>query len=188
MSSLSKESLRGPWTLHDDPPECLEFWCIADASPGFFSGWVHTLMGYSTQGKYYSEVIVDIAPCPMEAVKVLYKGLGPLWDTRYLHAIPTPKDKCNKSLQLSMSFVGDYVFIISHPADNLVSFINMPKELLLAVKKLGLWGLFTRRLPLCIVIIPSKHPHRCSVGNHDGWPATGGVAPGPAAAASAPAA
>lgn len=112
----------------------------------------------------------------------------------YKYGLPTPKDQCSKSLQLGVSFAGGYVAgvlcaIVSHPADNLVSFLNNAKgatvgdvssaiiivpdfslsgavcaiclsvfiQLLCivvqAVKKLGLWGLFTRGLPLRIVMI-----------------------------------
>lgn len=108
----------------------------------------------------------------------------------YKHAIPTPKDQCSKPLQLGISFAGGYVAgvfcaIVSHPADNLVSFLNNakgatvgdvsilfvmslivilweltslsrclhPLSYFQAVKKLGLWGLFTRGLPLRIVMI-----------------------------------
>lgn len=50
----------------------------------------------------------------------------------YEYAIPTPKDQCSKSLQLGVSFAGGYVAgvlcaIVSHPADNLVSFLNNAK-------------------------------------------------------------
>lgn len=50
----------------------------------------------------------------------------------YKHGIPTPKDQCNKTLQLGVSFAGGYVAgvfcaIVSHPADNLVSFLNNAK-------------------------------------------------------------
>lgn len=50
----------------------------------------------------------------------------------YKHSIPTPKDQCSKSLQLGVSFTGGYIAgvlcaIVSHPADNLVSFLNNAK-------------------------------------------------------------
>lgn len=50
----------------------------------------------------------------------------------YKYAIPRPKDQCSKSLQLGVSFAGGYVAgvfcaIVSHPADNLVSFLNNAK-------------------------------------------------------------
>ncbi|KAL0450838.1 UNVERIFIED_CONTAM: Mitochondrial phosphate carrier protein 3, mitochondrial [Sesamum latifolium] len=108
----------------------------------------------------------------------LYKGLVPLWGRQipytmmkfasfetiveliYKHAIPTPKNECSKNLQLGVSFAGGYVAgvfcaVVSHPADNLVSFLNNAKGATVgdAVKKLGLWGLFTRGLPLRIVMI-----------------------------------
>lgn len=50
----------------------------------------------------------------------------------YKYAIPTPKEQCSKTLQLGVSFAGGYVAgvfcaIVSHPADNLVSFLNNAK-------------------------------------------------------------
>lgn len=50
----------------------------------------------------------------------------------YKHAIPTPKDECSTNLQLGVSFAGGYVAgifcaLVSHPADNLVSFLNNAK-------------------------------------------------------------
>ena len=50
----------------------------------------------------------------------------------YKYAIPRPKNECSKSLQLGVSFAGGYVAgvlcaIVSHPADNLVSFLNNAK-------------------------------------------------------------
>lgn len=106
----------------------------------------------------------------------------------YKHAIPTPKDQCSTPLQLGVSFGGGYAAgvlcaMISHPADNLVSFLNNAKGatmadvstnphisfsvllslshhhllivsgVLQAVNKLGLWGLCTRGLPLRIIMV-----------------------------------
>lgn len=50
----------------------------------------------------------------------------------YKHVIPKPKEQCSKPLQLAVSFAGGYVAgvfcaVISHPADNLVSFLNNAK-------------------------------------------------------------
>lgn len=50
----------------------------------------------------------------------------------YKYAIPTPKNECSKPLQLAVSFAGGYVAgvfcaIVSHPADNLVSFLDSAK-------------------------------------------------------------
>jgi solute carrier family 25 (mitochondrial phosphate transporter), member 3 len=50
----------------------------------------------------------------------------------YKHAVPTPKSECSKSFQLGISFAGGYIAgvfcaIVSHPADNLVSFLNNAK-------------------------------------------------------------
>ncbi|XP_077228640.1 mitochondrial phosphate carrier protein 3, mitochondrial-like [Tasmannia lanceolata] len=82
-----------------------------------------------------------------EGVLGLYKGLVPLWGCQipytmmkfasfetivemiYKYVIPTPKEQCSKKLQLGVSFAGGYIAgvfcaIVSHPADNLVSFLN----------------------------------------------------------------
>ncbi|GER47522.1 mitochondrial phosphate carrier protein [Striga asiatica] len=110
----------------------------------------------------------------------------------YKHAIPTPKNDCSKSLQLGVSFAGGYVAgvlcaVVSHPADNLVSFLNNAKGATVgdAVKKLGLWGLFTRGLPLRIVMIGTLTGAQWGIYDafkvFVGLPTTGGAAPAPAA-------
>ncbi|XAR67852.1 hypothetical protein NMG60_11002779 [Bertholletia excelsa] len=113
-----------------------------------------------------------------EGAPGLFKGLVPLWGRQipytmmkfasfenivemlYKYAIPTPKDRCSKTLQLGVSFAGGYVAgvfcaVVSHPADNLVSFLNNAKGATVgdAVKRMGLWGLFTRGLPLRIIMV-----------------------------------
>lgn len=50
----------------------------------------------------------------------------------YKKVIPVPKEECSKPLQLGISVVGGYIAgifcaLISHPADNLVSFLNNSK-------------------------------------------------------------
>ncbi|KAF6138020.1 hypothetical protein GIB67_041893 [Kingdonia uniflora] len=106
----------------------------------------------------------------------------------YKYAIPKPKDQCSKSLQLGVSFAGGYVAgvlcaVVSHPADNLVSFLNNAKGATVsdAVRKLGLWGLFTRGLPLRIVMIGTLTGAQWVIYDafkvFVGLPTTGGVAP-----------
>ncbi|EHA8587267.1 mitochondrial phosphate carrier protein 3, mitochondrial [Cocos nucifera] len=106
----------------------------------------------------------------------------------YKYSIPTPKDQCSKSLQLTVSFAGGYIAgvfcaVVSHPADNLVSFLNNAKGATVgdAVKKLGLWGLFTRGLPLRIVMIGTLTGAQWGIYDafkvFVGLPTTGGVAP-----------
>ncbi|KAJ0111458.1 hypothetical protein Patl1_02566 [Pistacia atlantica] len=113
----------------------------------------------------------------------------------YKYSIPAPKDQCSKSLQLGVSFAGGYVAgvfcaIVSHPADNLVSFLNNAKGATVgdAVKKLGLWGLFTRGLPLRIVMIGTLTGAQWGIYDafkvFVGLPTTGGVAPAAAATAA----
>ncbi|XWS37058.1 hypothetical protein CRYUN_Cryun19dG0010700 [Craigia yunnanensis] len=146
-----------------------------------------------------------------EGVSGLYKGITPLWGRQipytmmkfatfeniveliYKYSIPTPKDQCSNSLQLGVSFAGGYIAgvfcaVVSHPADNLVSFLNNAKGATVgdAVKKLGLWGLFTRSLPLRIVMIGTLTGAQWVIYDamkvFVGLPTTGGGTPAPAAA------
>ncbi|XP_038990098.1 mitochondrial phosphate carrier protein 3, mitochondrial-like [Phoenix dactylifera] len=138
----------------------------------------------------------------------LYKGLVPLWGRQipytmmkfasfenivellYKYSIPTPKEQCSNTLQLGVSFAGGYIAgvfcaVVSHPADNLVSFLNNAKGATVgdAVKNLGLWGLFTRGLPLRIVMIGTLTGVQWGIYDAFkvavGLPTTGGVAPAP---------
>lgn len=50
----------------------------------------------------------------------------------YKYVIPIPKENCSKNKQLGVSFGAGYIAgvlcaIVSHPADNLVSFLNNAK-------------------------------------------------------------
>ncbi|KAB1199813.1 Mitochondrial phosphate carrier protein 3, mitochondrial [Morella rubra] len=136
----------------------------------------------------------------------LYKGIVPLWGRQipytmmkfasfetiveliYKHAIPKPKDQCSKGLQLGVSFAGGYVAgvfcaIVSHPADNLVSFLNNAKGATVgdAVKKMGWVGLCTRGLPLRIVMIGTLTGAQWGIYDafkvFVGLPTTGGITP-----------
>ncbi|KAI3442413.1 uncharacterized protein J3R85_001163 [Psidium guajava] len=143
----------------------------------------------------------------------LYKGIVPLWgrqipytmmkfasfetivEMTYKYAIPRPKDQCSKPLQLGISFAGGYVAgifcaIVSHPADNLVSFLNNAKGATVsdAVKKMGVVGLFTRGLPLRVVMIGTLTGAQWGIYDafkvFVGLPTTGGVAPAAPATAT----
>ncbi|MCO5582799.1 hypothetical protein L7F22_036698 [Adiantum nelumboides] len=129
---------------------------------GLFKGWVPTMIGYSAQGackfgfyeffkKYYSDLADTMMKfaCFEKAVELIYR-----------HMVPVPKNECTKPTQLAVSFAGGYVAgvfcaVISHPADNLVSFLNNSSGATVgdAIQKLGPAGLFTRGLPLRIVMI-----------------------------------
>lgn len=50
----------------------------------------------------------------------------------YKHVVPYPKSECTKNTQLGVSFLAGYIAgvfcaIVSHPADNLVSYLNNAK-------------------------------------------------------------
>ena len=53
-------------------------------------------------------------------------------DALYAYVVPTPKAQCSKGYQLGISFAAGYIAgvlcaIVSHPADNLVSYLNNKK-------------------------------------------------------------
>jgi solute carrier family 25 phosphate transporter 3 len=113
-----------------------------------------------------------------EGVGGLYKGLAPLWGRQipytmmkfgafenvvqalYKYAVPKPKSECSKTEQLGVSFAAGYIAgvfcaVVSHPADNLVSKLNATKGVSAGqiIKDMGWTALFTRGLPLRIVMI-----------------------------------
>ncbi|XP_030494825.2 mitochondrial phosphate carrier protein 3, mitochondrial [Cannabis sativa] len=139
-----------------------------------------------------------------QGVSGLYKGLLPLWGRQipytmmkfasyeniveqlYKQVIPKPKEECSKQVQLGVSFAGGYLAgilcaLISHPADNLVSFLNNAKGATSAdaIKQLGMWGLFTRGLPVRIAMIGTLTGAQWCIYDSFkvfvGFPTTGGV-------------
>jgi solute carrier family 25 phosphate transporter 3 len=113
-----------------------------------------------------------------EGVGGLFKGLTPLWGRQipytmmkfgafenvvqmlYKYAVPKPKSECSKTEQLGVSFAAGYIAgifcaVVSHPADNLVSKMNASKGLPASaiIQEMGWFNLFTRGLPLRIVMI-----------------------------------
>jgi solute carrier family 25 phosphate transporter 3 len=78
----------------------------------------------------------------------------------YKYAVPKPRDQCTKSEQLMVSFAAGYIAgvfcaVVSHPADNLVSKLNAQKGATAGdiIKQMGWVQLFTRGLPLRIIMI-----------------------------------
>ena len=82
-----------------------------------------------------------------EGTGTFFKGLKPLWMRQipytmmkfacfektvvalYTHVVPKPRDQCNQSEQLMVTFAAGYIAgvfcaIVSHPADSVVSVIN----------------------------------------------------------------
>ncbi|XP_024524417.1 mitochondrial phosphate carrier protein 3, mitochondrial [Selaginella moellendorffii] len=143
-----------------------------------------------------------------EGVAGLYRGLVPLWgrqipytmmkftcfeatvEALYKNVVPKPKDECSKVEQLGVSFAGGYIAgifcaLVSHPADNLVSFLNNTKDATVgqAVKSMGLVALVTRGLPLRIVMIGTLTGAQWVIYDafkvFVGLPTTGGVSKAP---------
>ena len=62
----------------------------------------------------------------------------------YKHVIPTPIEQCSTPVEVGVSFTGGYIAgifcaVISHPADNLLSFLNNSKGA--AVAEVGEYSL-----------------------------------------------
>ncbi|KAJ7286661.1 hypothetical protein O6H91_Y323400 [Diphasiastrum complanatum] len=80
-------------------------------------------------------------------------------DLLYSHVIKRPKIKCSKGTQLGVTCAAGYFSgmvgtIITNPADNVISYLNNNDGTVLqAVKQIGLVGLFTRSLPLRIMLV-----------------------------------
>ncbi len=108
----------------------------------------------------------------------LYRGLTSLWGRQipytmmkfaafertvqalYANVVPKPKDECTKPEQLGVSFAAGYIAgvfcaVVSHPADNLVSKLNANKAATVGsvINEMGVTALFTRGLPLRIIMV-----------------------------------
>lgn len=128
----------------------------------------------------FAKGLVDGFPkfVALEGFGGLYKGLTPLWARQipytmmkfgafentvqalYKYVVPKPKSECSKTEQLGVSFAAGYIAgvfcaVVSHPADNLVSKLNATKGATAGdiIKEMGWVALFTRGLPLRIVMI-----------------------------------
>lgn len=113
-----------------------------------------------------------------EGLAGFYRGLPPLWarnipfamlmfstfehsvDFLYNDVLQRPKKECSRLEQLGITCVAGYMSgvtgtFISNPADNLITAINNDRGLtvLQAAKRIGVTGLFTRSLPLRIMIV-----------------------------------
>jgi len=112
-----------------------------------------------------------------EGLSGFYKGLPPLWgrqipytmmkfacfertvEALYEYVIPTPREKCSKGTQLTVTFAAGYIAgvfcaIVSHPADTIVSKLNNEKGLTIgaAYARVGFAGLWKGLGPRIIMI------------------------------------
>ncbi|KAK9989975.1 hypothetical protein SO802_024960 [Lithocarpus litseifolius] len=113
-----------------------------------------------------------------EGIHGFYRGLIPLWgrnlpfsmvmfstfehsvDFLYRKVVQKRKEDCSKGQQLGVTCLAGYAAgsvgsLISNPADNIVSSLYNKKadSLILVVKKIGLVNLFTRSLPIRIMLV-----------------------------------
>ncbi|XVF44692.1 hypothetical protein PTKIN_Ptkin02bG0144500 [Pterospermum kingtungense] len=113
-----------------------------------------------------------------EGLAGFYKGLCPLWgrnlpfsmimfstfehsvDFIYRSIIKQRKEDCSRAQQLGVTCLAGYTAgavgtVVSNPADVIVStlFNKKAENVLQAVKKIGLIGLFTRSLPIRITLV-----------------------------------
>lgn len=145
----------------------------------------------------------------------LYRGLPSLWGRQipytmmkfaafertvqalYATVVPKPKAECSKAEQLGVSFAAGYIAgvfcaVVSHPADNLVSKLNSNKAATVGsiVAEMGLPALFTRGLPLRIIMVGTLTGLQWGIYDafkvFVGLPTTGAAAPKPAPAPAPP--
>ncbi|GAA0142324.1 mitochondrial carrier protein [Lithospermum erythrorhizon] len=113
-----------------------------------------------------------------EGMRGLYRGLVPLWGRNlpfsmvmfstfehsvnflYERVIQKRKEDCSKLQQLGVTCLAGYAAgsvgsIISNPADNIVASLNNRKadSFRLTIKKIGFANLFTRSLPIRIMLV-----------------------------------
>ncbi|XP_047311895.1 mitochondrial phosphate carrier protein 1, mitochondrial-like [Impatiens glandulifera] len=129
---------------------------------------------------WFAKGLVDGVPklYASEGLHGFYRGLVPLWGRNlpfsmvmfstfehsvnciYRNILQKRKEDCSKAQQLGVSCLAGYAAgsvgsIISNPADNIVSALyNRKSETLkLAVKRIGFVNLFTRSLPIRIMLV-----------------------------------
>ncbi|XP_024383587.1 mitochondrial phosphate carrier protein 1, mitochondrial isoform X2 [Physcomitrium patens] len=128
----------------------------------------------------YAKGLVDGFPrlYRAEGLAGLYRGLPLLWgrnipfsvlmfstfehsvDFLYKNVLQRPKNDCSRIQQLGITCMAGYMSgvtgtIISNPADILITTVNKNRKLSMvqAAKRIGVTGLFTRSLPLRIMIV-----------------------------------
>lgn len=92
------------------------------------------------RSQHFSDLLASLIVIRYSCVMAIYfadtmmkfASFETIVEMMYKYVIPTPKEQCSKSLQLGVSFAGGYVAgvfcaVVSHPADNLVSFLNNAK-------------------------------------------------------------
>ncbi|XP_059643141.1 mitochondrial phosphate carrier protein 1, mitochondrial-like [Cornus florida] len=129
---------------------------------------------------HFAKGLVDGFPklYASEGLRGFYRGLVPLWGRNlpfsmvmfstfehsvnflYRNIIKRRKEDCSRAQQLGVTCLAGYTAgsigsIISNPADNIVASLYNKKadSLKLAVKRIGLVNLFTRSLPIRILLV-----------------------------------
>lgn len=130
--------------------------------------------------RHFAKGLVDGFPklYAAEGVFGFYRGLVPLWgrnlpfsmvmfstfehsvDFLYRSVIQRRKEECSKVQQLGVTCLAGYAAgsvgsFISNPADNIVASMNTRKasSVTQAIRKIGLLNLFTRSLPIRILLV-----------------------------------
>ncbi|KAL6645831.1 hypothetical protein ACP70R_017439 [Stipagrostis hirtigluma subsp. patula] len=114
----------------------------------------------------------------------------------YKHAVPKPKEQCSKPLQLAVSFAGGYIAGVFCAAISSCRQSGVfPQQCTgshcgRSVRTLGMWGLFTRGLPLRIIMVGTLTGAQWATYDafkvFVGLPTSGGVTPSCRAAALHP--
>lgn len=77
-------------------------------------------------------ILIYITLCFVSDTMMKFASFETVVEMIYKNVIPVPKEKCSKNKQLGVSFAAGYIAgvlcaVVSHPADNLVSFLNNAK-------------------------------------------------------------
>ncbi|KAJ4714024.1 Mitochondrial phosphate carrier protein like [Melia azedarach] len=146
----------------------------------FFGYGVQAIKVQVQAQPHFAKGLVDGIPklYASEGIFGFYRGLLPLWgrnlpfsmvmfstfehsvDFLYRNVIRRAKEDCSKAQQLGVTCLAGYAAgsvgsFISNPADNIVASLYNKKadSFMLAVKKIGIINLFTRSLPIRIMLV-----------------------------------
>uniref|UniRef100_A0A6N2MFB3 Uncharacterized protein n=1 Tax=Salix viminalis TaxID=40686 RepID=A0A6N2MFB3_SALVM len=148
--------------------------------PGFARAWQMACLSFSDLKVILGMTLAQQIFC-VEIIW-LYKGLVPLWGRQIPYTMMkfASRDYCEQL----------YKNVIQHQKTSAAKICSLESallvDILLAVRQLGLWGLFTRGLPLRIVMIGTLTGAQWGIYDafkvFVGLPTTGGGAPAPAVA------
>ncbi|GAV86188.1 LOW QUALITY PROTEIN: Mito_carr domain-containing protein, partial [Cephalotus follicularis] len=132
------------------------------AQPHFAKGLVDgfpKLYASASEGESFETSITIMFPSNCAVSMAMFSTFEHSVNFLYCNVIQRRKEDCSKAQQLWVTFLAGYVAgsvgsLVSNPADNIVASYNKKADsVMLAVKKIGLVNLFTRSLPIRILLV-----------------------------------